>query len=224
MKIISRAEWGAKSISLPATKMRLPATQVFVHHSVSPVSANLSEDVRVIEQIGLARFKQFSYSYVIHPHDGEIFEGCGLQRGAHTSQRNSTSFGICWIGNYEERAPKVQQVEATRWLIHQLTKAGHLIPGADIYGHRDVYATACPGSGVYKLLPAIRIPWEGPMPEEVTQRAKVAAPVVGGWGTPTGKGYTLVCADGGVFTFGDAVFCGNVEYVKPDGCNWLPKA
>lgn len=172
-RIVPRAEWLAKPVSLPSADMRLPATQVFIHHSVTPVTDNMAADVRTIETIGLQRFGQFSYSYVIHPHDGEIFEGCGLQRGAHTSQRNSTSFGICWIGNYEERAPKIQQVEATRWLIHKLTADGHLIPGADIKGHRDVYSTACPGANVYKLMPVIRTPWE----ERVAgERPKVNAP------------------------------------------------
>lgn len=207
--------------------MRLPATQVFVHHSVTQVSANLSADVRAIESVGLQRYGQFSYSYVIHPHDGEIFEGCGLRRGAHTSQRNSTSFGICWGGNYEERAPKIQQIEATRWLIHHLTEQGHLLPGADILPHRAVFATACPGAKVMSIFDAIKVPWEGPM---ASDRPRVNAPIVGGFAAydpATGdvKGYALIGADGGVFRFGEGVpDLGNVEFVKPDDRAWLPKA
>jgi hypothetical protein len=34
--------------------------------------------------------------------------------------------------------------------------------------------------------------------------------VVGITGTPTGKGYWLVGADGGVFTFGDAAYLGSL--------------
>lgn len=223
--IVARSVWGASMGSLPTVSMRLPATQVFIHHSVTPVTDDPHRDMRSIEAVGIDRFGQFPYSYCIHPRDGEILEGCGTRRGAHTAQRNSTSFGICWIGNYEERAPKIQQIEATRWLIHELVARGHLVPGADILGHRDLYRTACPGSKLYSLLDAIRVPWEGPMPEEQQQRAKLNAPIVGGWPTPTGKGYTLVAADGGVFAHGDAEFIGStVEYVKPDGREWLPKA
>ncbi|HEY9014073.1 MAG TPA: peptidoglycan recognition family protein, partial [Gemmatimonadales bacterium] len=141
--------------------MRLPATQVFIHHSVTPVTDDPYRDMRTIEAVGMQRFGQFSYSYCVHPRDGEILEGCGLQRGAHTAQRNSTSFGICWIGNYEERAPKVQQLDATRWLIHHLTEEGWLVPGADIFGHRQVYQTACPGQKLFDMLDVIRHPWEG---------------------------------------------------------------
>ena len=222
--IIARTVWGASPASLSPTRMRLPATQVFIHHSVTPVTDNLTADMRAIESVGLQRFGQFPYSYCVHPHDGEVLEGCGLQRGAHTAQRNSTSFGICWIGNYDERGPKIQQIEATRRLIHHLTAEGWLLPGADILGHRDVSRTACPGQKVYDLLGPIRIPWEGPMPADDPNRQNSNAPITGIAATPTGNGYWLCAADGGVFAFGDAEFFGNVEYVKPDGREWLPTA
>lgn len=62
------------------------------------------------------------------------------------------------------------------------------------------------------------------MPNDDPNRVNVNAPIVGMAATPTGKGYWLVSADGGIFSFGDAEFHGNVEYVKPDGHEWLPKA
>ena len=34
-------------------------------------------------------------------------------------------------------------------------------------------------------------------------------PIVGMTSTPTGRGYWLVAADGGIFTFGDAAFHGS---------------
>lgn len=145
--------------------MKLPATAVFIHHSVTPITNDPAADMRIIETIGLQRFGQFSYSYCVHPRDGEVLEGCGIRRGAHTSNRNSTSFGICWVGNYEERAPKVQQIDATRWLIAELKKEGHLAADATVFGHRDVYSTACPGSKLYALLGDIRKPWVATTPQ-----------------------------------------------------------
>jgi hypothetical protein len=187
--------------------MRLPATQVFIHHSVTEPTRDPYADARTIERVGLQRFGQFSYSYLIHPHAGEILEGCGPRRGAHTARYNSTAFGVCWVGNYEEQSPKVQQLDSTRWLIGHLTKQGWLVPGADIVGHRDVFATACPGSKLYAVLDVIRHPWEGTMPEEVPQ---AQAPVVALEPTPTGKGYWIITADGAVFAFGDAGYYGRV--------------
>ena len=39
---------------------------------------------------------------------------------------------------------------------------------------------------------------------------RLTQPVVGMAATPTGKGYWLVASDGGIFTFGDAVFRGSM--------------
>jgi hypothetical protein len=208
--IVARSVWAAKPASLPTIPMRLPATQVFIHHSVTPVSPDPYADMRVIETIGLQRFGQFSYSYVVHPKDGMLLEGAGLMRGAHTARRNSTAFGIAWIGNYEDRGPKVQQIDATRQLIAQLTTDGHLLPGADILGHRDVSATACPGQKLYDVLDVIRHPWEGtaPMPDDNVHQAQ--APIVAFEATPTGNGYWIVTADGAVFAFGDAKYLGRL--------------
>jgi hypothetical protein len=43
-----------------------------------------------------------------------------------------------------------------------------------------------------------------------TGKATLKAPIVGMAATPGGRGYWLAAADGGVFTFGDAVFHGSV--------------
>lgn len=209
--IIARSVWGAKPASLPKEKMRLPATAVYIHHSCTPVTADPHADMRTIEAVGLQRFGQFSYSWCIHPRDGEILEGCGLRRGAHTGGRNSTSFGICWIGNYEDRAVKVQQIDATRRLIHRLRTDGHLTSDAPIVGHRDVSSTACPGRKLYETLDVIRHPWEVPVPDSDPNVHRVQAPIVAFEAHPSGEGYWIVTADGAVFAFGAAKYHGRVE-------------
>jgi peptidoglycan recognition protein SD len=208
--IISRETWKAKPASLPSVSMRLPATHVFIHHTATPVTDNPVVDMRAIESVGLERFGQFSYSYCIHPRDGEILEGCGTRRGAHTKDRNSISFGLSWIGNYEERAPKVQQIESTRWLIADQIEKGHLKAKPEILPHNAVYSTACPGRNIMKILDVIRVPWEGTVPD-APPVYKAQAPVVAFAVTSTGKGYWLVTADGGVYAFGDATYLGRVE-------------
>lgn len=209
MRIVPRHEWGASSRSLPAAEMRLPASQVFIHHSVTAVTPDPYLDTRTIEAVGIQRFNQFSYSYVI-ANTGEIMEGCGLKRGAHTARWNSTSFGICHIGNYDERNPKAQQLDSTRWLISELTRKGVLLPGADILGHHDVAATACPGSKLYDVLDVIRHPWEGTAVSDDENVHQAQAPIVAFEVTPSGNGYYVVTADGAVFAFGDARYHGRV--------------
>lgn len=216
IRIISRAEWGADKDSLPATGMRLPASVVYIHHTTSQVTADVVSDMRAVEATGLSRFGQFSYSYCIHPKNGEILEGCGLRRGAHTIQRNSNAFGISWIGNYDERSPKLQQLDATRNLIAWLVAERHLSVDAPVLGHRDVVATACPGEKLYALLDAIRHPWqETPMPDDPTlpnlPDIKFFIPVIN---TQTGEatGYYIVSSDGQLHAFGPgAPFYGRSE-------------
>lgn len=169
MRITPRAEWGASPGSLPAKRMVLPAIAVYLHHSVTEVSVHPGADMRAIERVGLNRFGQFPYSWCIHP-DGTILEGCGDRVGTHTAQRNSTSFGVCLIGNYQNRNVTVWQVDAVRWLIAHLIATGRLKPGTyPTGGHRDVKPTACPGDQAYRLLDLMRVPWcedEAPTPKE----------------------------------------------------------
>jgi hypothetical protein len=68
----------------------------------------------------------------------------------------------------------------------------------------------------------VRYPKDPAMPEEPIITS--TAPIVGIAVTPTGAGYWLVAADGGVFALGDAEYLGRVEYVLPAGRSWLPPA
>jgi len=101
-------------------------------------------------------------------------------------------------------------------------KNGHIVDGLGTYGatvlgrHRNHVHLAVTSD--------FRYSGGSPLPNDDPNRANSNAPIVGMAATPTGKGYWLVGADGGVFTFGDAVFFGNVEYVLPDGHAWLPRA
>jgi len=104
-------------------------------------------------------------------------------------------------------------------------KGGHRVDGPTVY--RSVWANhvnhvhvAVP-RGVFLSHPAVTLGMEAAMADD-PNRTNVNAPIVGMAATPTGNGYWLVAADGGVFAFGDARYLGNVEYVLPDGRAWLP--
>lgn len=160
MNVATRSEWGAKPGSQPSKWMRLPATEMWLHHTVTPVTTFPFKDMRQVEAVGLRRFGQFPYSFCVHP-DGTIMEGCGTRVGAHTQGRNSRAFGVALIGDYNERSVTVWQVDAVRWLIAGLTATGELAPR--VYpsgGHRDLAATACPGDKAYRLMDAFRVPWQ----------------------------------------------------------------
>lgn len=143
--------------------MILPARELWLHHTVTDPTSDPHADMRIVETIGLQRFGYFSYSYCVHP-NGTVLEGAGLRRGAHTAKRNSTSFGVAFIGDYGTLEPNLAQTEACRRLIWWLQEEGHLRP--EIYptgGHRDVSTTACPGAKLYRALGLLRVPWFPPL-------------------------------------------------------------
>lgn len=169
MEIVTRDRWGSKS-KWKYGDMKLPATGAFLHHSVTPVTDFPYQDARRVEAEGIARFGQMSYSYLVHP-AGVILEGAGTKTGAHTAGRNSTSFGICLIGDYDDapgddvwRTPNQLQIDAVRWLVHYLKVTKNwLNDAAVLQPHKAVVQTACPGNKTMPLLEQFRNPWVPPV-------------------------------------------------------------
>jgi hypothetical protein len=75
--------------------------------------------------------------------------------GAHCIGYNVKSLGICVIGNCEESEPHDLQIQALKYLLKLLGNQ-YLISIDRIIGHKDVYATLCPGKFLYKHLELIK--------------------------------------------------------------------
>jgi hypothetical protein len=180
------------------------------------------------------------------PHTGE--SGGKNVMGAHALHFNSNTIGIGLMGDYTGIGPSGAMIEAlltlmtwkcARWGIDPLgagsyvTSQGATVTGLhNICGHRDTYATACPGGTVESMLPNLRVQVAsrvavgatgyriaantgevvalGNLPNAgSTVGMGMNAPVVGIAGNPSGQGYWLLGRDGGVFTFGTAGFHGS---------------
>lgn len=123
--------------------------ELWLHHSITNPfgpDATLEQDcqhMRDFEAIGEARFGSgISYTWVVMP-SGRVFEGHSIDRqGTHTYQRNNRSRAICLAGNYDVNALPTRMIESVALLLREL---GATLDG----GHRDVYATACPGRFAY---------------------------------------------------------------------------
>jgi N-acetylmuramoyl-L-alanine amidase len=198
MRLLTRAEWGATYDVNQRPPMVLPVAHAFLHHSVTVPSNDPAGDMRHIEQIDIGRFGYPSYSWVIHP-TGVVLEGMGTHIGAHTINNNSTSFGVCLIGNYENDTPTQPALDACVTLLAARIAQGHLTSDFQLFGHRDVYATACPGANLYPLIGQIRSNVNTPPEEDVTPeqdqkltQARDSATWIAGsdpnTGQPTGRG------------------------------------
>lgn len=160
--IIPRSSWSPKwdDGEVPVGK----AEDVSIHHSVTKqlpattTTAMEAAQMRELESIGHSRFARpefprsgISYNVVVFP-SGRAWQGVTFgRRGTHTDKRNSTVRSICFAGNYDVHEPTRPQLATARAII----AAGRGITWnktADVFGHRDIKQTACPGRNVYKHL------------------------------------------------------------------------
>lgn len=82
------------------------------------------------------------YNYYIRK-DGSVYRGRPCDAvGAHCQGYNSVSVGICAEGNYESESMPAAQWQAILELVSELKK---IYPGAQVVGHKELNATACPG-------------------------------------------------------------------------------
>lgn len=148
MRIIPRAEWGARYAN-GFRSAPVPFRELWLHHSVT-AARNGAGIIRGIEQIGQNRFGGgISYTWLITP-DGAVYEGHSVDRqGAHTGGRNDIARAICLVGNYESTQPTTAQINSAAWLTRYVYDRRWAVNLGLTGGHRDLKATACPGKYAY---------------------------------------------------------------------------
>jgi hypothetical protein len=109
------------------------------------------EHMRLLESIGQNSFGQgISYTVIVFP-SGRAYQGHSLnRRGAHTYQRNDSARAICFVGNFEEDMPTSAALNTACLVLGEWRTAG--LPSRVTGGHRDVFATSCPGRNLYAAL------------------------------------------------------------------------
>ena len=123
---------------------------IVIHHTASS-----NGSVESIHETHLGKgWQGIGYHFVIGNGNGmgdgsieETFRWREQMHGAHAGkdEYNQHGIGICLVGNFEETDPSSAQLAAVKRLIGVL-KTAYQIPTSNVIGHRDVKATACPGS------------------------------------------------------------------------------
>jgi hypothetical protein len=118
-------------------------TEVIVHYSEGPTT----QSVRSIQDFHLngRGWSDIGYNFLVDT-TGRIYEGRGwLVVGAHAPDHNTSGIGVCMIGRDGDATPAAKRAiravydEACRRTGRTLAKRGH----------RDVYATSCPGNELH---------------------------------------------------------------------------
>jgi hypothetical protein len=172
---VNHADWSKRQLGGRGSRggpvlQKKGVTDVFFHHSVTSVSGDPAlagtrdpsddpcKDARLIEDILASRGLLPGYSYLIHP-SGVVLECAGDYIGAHTENHNSSSKGICLIGNYDIQQPTLAQLVAAARTINLMRAGGQLagdLSKINLMGHRDSKSTACPGANFYPIIGFIR--------------------------------------------------------------------
>ena len=127
-------------------KSKRKITEIIVHCSATPEGKHFTvDDIRKWHKA--QGWSDIGYHYLIYL-DGSIHNGRDVDIvGAHCSNHNSRSIGVCYIGGVEKdgKTPKdTRTPEQKDSLLYLLKELKRLYPNAWIYGHRDFAAKACP--------------------------------------------------------------------------------
>ncbi|WP_457028117.1 peptidoglycan recognition protein family protein [Kitasatospora sp. P5_F3] len=182
MQFVPRAQWGAVP---PSGDWRyIPdAKGVKIHYEGTSVPADLVADhsrcagrVRAIQASHMADKDEgwidLAYSAIVCPHS-YVFEGRGAhhQTGANGSASlNRAHYAVCaMVGDSGLTEPTEAMLHGLRDAVEWLQRDGGA--GPEIKGHRDGYATSCPGGPLYAWVqagaprPGVPAPAPAPMPK-----------------------------------------------------------
>ncbi len=218
--IIPRWAWGAdESLRDPDVVYTDVVEKLVVHHTATPNSppdpAATVRGVYAFHTSGV--YSDIAYNWLVD-HRGSIYQGRWAANGdtigesggrqvvgGHTGGFNSRTIGVALLGTHTSVAPTAEARDAlarlltwkcARWGIDPLARDPYETPEEtsvtvpNIFGHREVRATTCPGDPVMALLPALR--------QEVDDRLRAGA-----------RGYWIADADGDVLAFGDVADAGD---------------
>ncbi len=170
-RVLTRSEWGAPASAARWTPKQVPARKVVLHHTAtSDGGASPTATLRSIHYYHAVTLEwgDIGYNYLVD-RAGNIYEGrAGGPNvvGAHTEDYNEGIDGIALLGSFRDRPPTDATLASVASLIAWRARTQGWDPLAstrvgdrslpNVFAHRDVIATDCPGDAAYTLLPAIR--------------------------------------------------------------------
>ena len=154
-----------------ATDPMSTVRQVYEYHVVTRGYDDVGYNF-IIDQYGTIYEGRWARNYAAGElHNGEDTDGWGVV-GGHTQGMNCGSCGVVLIGDFSSHQPTSAAVASLTALLawkagrHQIDVTaddvyvplygGIIRQTPNLAGHRDIGVTACPGGGLYSMLPGIR--------------------------------------------------------------------
>jgi hypothetical protein len=209
--IVSRPQWGSTPVNCSSPWLSVPTRDCWLHHTVGDFHG--ASGMRQLQQAAISEgYSDIEYSFITDD-DGVSYEGRGVGRKSAAQNapggpdNNSVSHALCAFGNFETKHPGDDLINGLGELVAFLYADGWIsapkITGP--HGQAPGCATACCGRNLSARIPDINEVAAGTKPPPKQKGG--AMDIVR---TPSGKGYYIVAADGGVFCYGDAKFHGSM--------------
>lgn len=153
--IVGTATWAkinAAGGNLSVKKSKRNIKEIIIHCSATPEGRDYTvADIRKWhKQRG---FSDIGYHYIIY-RDGTVHDGRDVNiSGAHCTNHNSISVGICYIGGLAadgKTAKDTRTEPQKKALLNLLQYLKRLYPKATVHGHNEFACKACPSFNVQK--------------------------------------------------------------------------
>ena len=146
--IVGHQTWQALGIEdlRSVKKSKRVINEIIVHCTATPEGRDVTveEITKWHKQRG---FTTIGYHYVVYL-DGSVHEGRSVDvSGAHCTGHNSHSIGVCYVGGLDTDAktPKDTRTLAQKAaMLDLIRRLKRIYPKAEVHGHRDWAAKACP--------------------------------------------------------------------------------
>lgn len=152
-EIVSRARWQAEPMRDDHDPMAR-ITRLTLHHTHTLEDMADRTDVELMRAIQVLHqdtrgWADIGYHFVVG-RDGLVYEGRPLDvQGAHAgAENNIENVGISVIGSFTDELPAPRQQATMELLLTDLATRYAIAPD-QLFGHRDLKETECPGDALY---------------------------------------------------------------------------
>lgn len=189
MIIHARSEWTRETFEKTPTVPWASRTEYMIHYEGgTPTTDTGAAAMRHIHQIHLDNgWSGIGYNFVIFQ-DGSIWEGRGWDKvGAHCKNHNAAGWGVqVHVGGSQQ--PSAAALASAAWLYGEACRRAR--KPLQKLGHRDGFATDCPGTQLYSWVksgmpaPPPATPPIPPVGDEMFFQAESASTALNTDGTP----------------------------------------
>lgn len=156
----TRADWKAPAPQKVLSQMNFPVSNVYLHHSVTPVSNDSKADMlKMNNSVVPSKYVDVPYNEAAHSNGDTLegrYKGGQPALGAHTGGHNSDGVGIVALGNFQAIPATPELIGALATIIARYIRNGWVTRSYNLIPHRQVKATACPSDVLTNNVNAVK--------------------------------------------------------------------